>query len=87
MVDAAALSDLPDGWFSIEVAAGVDCSRPGLDEWHIEGVGSYIGKFKRIGRPTQEYGRNVLRLLRREAYRKGKPEGFRRIHRELAEAV
>jgi hypothetical protein len=87
MIDAASLSRLPDGWFTLEMANGADCSRPGLYEWHIEGMGSYIGKFKRIRRPTKEYGRNVLRLLRREAYRKSKPEGVRRIHHELAEAV
>jgi len=35
-----------------KVERGVDVRLPGLYEWHIEGVGSYIGKYKRIRRPT-----------------------------------
>ena len=70
---------------------GVDITRPGLYEWRIErhdleGHDSYIGKYKRIKRPTREYGRNVRRLLEGRSYRLNKPDGFRRIHRELAEA-
>ncbi len=87
MIDIQFLSDLPRGWFEFKIAEGAVCDRPGLYEWHIESVGSYIGKYKRIKRPTKEYGRNVLRLLRQEVYRKGKPDGFRRIHRALAEAI
>lgn len=68
------------------VAEGVDTLRPGLYEWHIEGVGRYIGKYKRIRRPTREYWRNVVRLLAGRNYRKGEPDGYRRIHRELAAA-
>ena len=78
---------LPRSWFEFRIADGADCSRPGLYEWHIEGVGRYIGKFKRINRPRKEYGRNVARLINGLPYRKGKPDGFRRIHVELAQAV
>jgi len=78
---------LPRSWFVLHIAEGADCSRPGLYEWHIECVGRYICKFKRINRPLKEYGRNVVRLVSGLPYRKGKPDGFRRIHVELAQAV
>jgi hypothetical protein len=85
--DAASVVELHDGWYSFETARGADCSRPGLYEWHIDGRGSYIGKYTHISRPTKEYGRNVRRLLNGQHYRKGKPDRFRRIHRELVDAV
>jgi hypothetical protein len=77
---------LPDGWYDEVVAKGVDTAKPGIYEWHIAGVGSYIGKYKSIRRPTRHYGRNVSRLLAGEAYRLNKPTGFRRIHEALAMA-
>lgn len=73
-------------WFTIEIADGVDTSKPGLYEWHIEGVGSYIGRYKRYSRPTTEYVRNVRNLIAGKPYRRGKPTLFRRIHHELAAA-
>jgi hypothetical protein len=78
---------LSEGWFGVTIAEGADKARPGLYEWHIDGVGSYIGKYQRIRRPLKEYERNLARLLSGLPYRKSKPDGFRRIHRELAEAV
>jgi hypothetical protein len=77
---------LPPDWYEYEVKKGVDTSKPGLYEWEIEEVGSYIGKYKRITRPTKEYPRNINNLLLGRGYRKKKPDGFRRIHRALAEA-
>jgi hypothetical protein len=38
-------------------------------------------------RPKREYGLNVGRLLAERPYRRGNPDGFRRIHRELAKAA
>ena len=53
----------------------------------IEGVGSYIGKYTQIGRPTKAYGRHVTNLLNnRKAYRPSNPNGYRRIHHELHRA-
>lgn len=78
------LINLPKDWHRYEIAAGVEEDRPGIYEWHVEGRGSYIGKYKRIRRPTKEYGRNVSNLLNDKPYRLGKPDRFRRIHRELA---
>jgi hypothetical protein len=62
---------LPRNWYTYVIAAGVREDVPGIYEWHIEGVGSYIGQYGRIGRPTKEYGRNVTRLLNGQHYRRG----------------
>jgi hypothetical protein len=50
--------------------------------------GLYIGKAKGgAERPLTHYRRNVKRLLAGKPYRLNKPEGFRKSHRALAEAV
>jgi hypothetical protein len=78
---------LPTEWYHYcEALTGIDTSKPGLYEWQIEGKGSYIGKFTHISRPKNEYGRNLTRILNNKPYRRGKPDGFRRIHRELRDA-
>lgn len=78
---------LSDTWCEYFVCKDVDTKFPGIYEWKIDGAGSYIGQYGRIRRPTKHYRRNVVRLMNGEAYRKGKPEGFRRIHLELEKAV
>lgn len=65
---------------------GATFDLPGIYEWIIEGRGSYIGKFTRSRRPLSEYANNVAKIEDGRAYRRLKPEGFRRIHRELADA-
>jgi len=50
-------------------------------------VGRYVGKAKGgAKRPLNHYKRNVANIVLGKPYRKGKPDGYRRIHRELAEA-
>lgn len=83
----AAYPKLPAAWCQAVYAPGVDTSRPGIYQWTIEGVGTYIGKYTRIKRPMAEYKRNVERLMADLEYRKGNPDGYRRIHRELRCAV
>jgi hypothetical protein len=61
--------------------------KPGIYEWRIEGVGCYIGKYTKIDRPKSHYARKVGHLLAGRPYRPADPNGFRRIHRALAEAV
>jgi hypothetical protein len=78
---------LPDGWADLIVACGVDRNKPGIYEWRIEAVGTYIGKYTHIRRPLREYARNVARRLAGQWYRKNNTNGFRRIHVELAQAV
>ncbi|HEX9753345.1 MAG TPA: hypothetical protein VGA46_07865 [Methyloceanibacter sp.] len=77
---------LPTGWYDYIIADGVDENRPGIYEWRIEGVGSYVGKYTWISRPKSEYEKNVLKILNGWPYRPQKPEKFRRVHRELERA-
>jgi hypothetical protein len=50
-------------------------------------LGRYVGKAKAgAHRPLKHYVRNVANILSGKPYRKGNPEGFRRIHRALADA-
>jgi len=78
---------LPADWYQHEIREGVRLDLPGIYEWIVEGSGRYIGKYTHQSRPFREYERNVLRILRGHAYRPRKPDGFRRIHRSLAQAV
>jgi hypothetical protein len=79
------LIQLPVDWRAYN-ENGVNLDFPGIYEWYIEGCGSYIGKYKRKHRPLKEYARNVQNILNGSYYRRSKPDGFRRIHRELARA-
>ncbi len=74
-------------WYKVQINDGVDLTKPGIYEWHIEGVGRYIGKFTHLTRPLREYQRNVAKLQGGLPYRPQKPDGFRRVHRELASAA
>jgi hypothetical protein len=78
---------LHQDWFTCVVVKGVNEANPGIYRWTIDGAGSYIGKYKSIHRPKEQYGQNVRRLLQGGDYRKSKPDAYRRIHRELAHAV
>jgi hypothetical protein len=78
---------LPQLWYSEVVIEGVNRREPGIYEWRIEGVGSYIGRYSKISRPLTHYARNVRNLLNGQPYRKGKPARYRHIHNALAEAV
>jgi hypothetical protein len=82
---------LPKEWCTVIVCPGVDCAKPGIYRWEIQGAGTespgiYIGKYTRVSRPTQEYRRNVDRILKNKPshHRNGL---FRRIHHALADAV
>ena len=73
--------------------SGVDQSRPLIYMWEIwakDGtlLGRYVGKAsKGSRRPLSHYKRNVTNILDGKPYRKGKPGGYRRVHRMLAEAM
>lgn len=72
---------------------GVDPARPLIYRWLIvdeagDRIACYVGKSKNgAKRPMRDYERNVRRLMAGRPYRKGKPDGFREIHRLMAEAV
>jgi hypothetical protein len=77
---------LAKDWYEFVISPGVDCSKPGVYRWQIEGAGVYVGKYTRIRRPTKEYRRNVARILK--ALPSHHPDGrFRRVQHALAEAV
>ncbi|OQS45770.1 hypothetical protein B0T49_20290 [Chromobacterium violaceum] len=71
----------------------VNESAPLIYMWEIHTrhgvlVGRYVGKAKNgATRPLRHYQRNVRNLLDGKPYRKGNPEGYRKIHRALAEAA
>lgn len=75
------------------IRSDVDQGKPLIYMWEIHDssevlFGRYVGKA--IGgaeRPLRHYKRNVDRLLAGEPYRKSNPDGYRLIHRALAEAV
>ena len=78
---------LPKFVYTLVVRDGVDVRCAGIYLWEIEGGEKYVGKYKKISRPTRHYSRNVARLLAELPYRIGKPDEFRRIHRALGEAA
>lgn len=59
---------------------------PGIYEWRVEGVGSYIGKSKRLRQRLREYSNNVRKLALGLPYRAGKPSLFRAIHHQMLRA-
>jgi hypothetical protein len=67
-----------------------DPSLPLLYLWEIQRDGlpffRYVGKATDASRPRTHYRRNVRRLLTGQPYRKGSPDGFRQVHRQLARA-
>lgn len=73
-------------------ASGVNPRLPLIYVWSIYSesgalVGRYVGKAKAgEERPRKHYARNVKRLLAKMPYRKKKPDGYRKIHRALADA-
>ncbi|MEH6718872.1 MAG: hypothetical protein V7704_08340 [Aurantimonas endophytica] len=73
-------------WFDIVVESGVTPDLPGIYEWRIDGVGSYIGKYTYSRRPLKEYSRHVRSQFEGGHYRPQNKDGWRRIHRELYQA-
>jgi hypothetical protein len=77
---------LPEDWYAFVHVEGVDPDKHGIYEWKIQGRGSYIGKYTVFRRRRRQYRRNISNLLAGRPYRKGNPDRFRRIHRELKDA-
>jgi len=70
----------------LKTRRGVDRDKPGLYEWKIIGVGSYIGQYTNFSDRTKKYHRNVLNLLNARPHRPDNPI-YRPIHYALAFAV
>jgi hypothetical protein len=77
----------------IEIEGSVDPTKPLIYLWEIlDSDGKvcywYVGKASGgANRPRNHYRRNVNNLLLGYPYRRNKPDEFRFVHRELAEAV
>ncbi|WP_123148969.1 hypothetical protein [Mesorhizobium delmotii] len=65
----------------------MDTNKPGIYEWRIEGAGSYIGRYTFSDRPFGNYARHVRDQLSGGIYKPSRPDGWRRIHRELYAAL
>jgi len=76
---------------AVEIPKGVTLDLPGIYEWAITyadgSIRRYVGKYTRRSRPTREYHANVERILDKRPYRRATPDGFRQVHKELAEAT
>jgi hypothetical protein len=80
--------------FQIDNSANIVADQSLIYMWEIVSpadgklLGRYIGKSsKGTSRPLTHYSRNVANLLAEKPYRKDNPDGFRRIHHALANAV
>jgi hypothetical protein len=72
--------------FEREIEHTINLDLPGIYEWRIEGVGSYIGKSRHLRRRLREYPNNIRKLQLGLPYRKHKPTEFRLVHHELHRA-
>lgn len=70
-------------WFTLVVLEGIDLSKPGIYQWEIEGVGTYIGQSRNLRSRLREYDNNVRKQMLGLPYRKSKPDAFRAVHRQL----
>lgn len=74
-------------------ASGVDPGRALIYRWHVEDADGvvtyqYVGRAKEGAvRRIREYRRNVENLLAKRPYRSANPDGYREVHRRLAQAV
>lgn len=77
----------------LEIPHALNAEAPLIYMWEIHTkdgvlVGRYVGKARSgARRPRTHYARNVANLLEGQPYRRGKPQGFRRVHHALAAAV
>ena len=51
----------PADWFRFDIPAKIDLARPGIYEWRIEGVGSYVGQSCQLRRRLSQYAANLRR--------------------------
>lgn len=74
---------------NVVVVKGVNPHKPGI---YVFIVGDkecevYVGKYEKSSRFAREYSSNVKKLLDGGDYRPKNPNGFRAVHRALADAV
>ena len=78
------LGHADDLLWQLDIPAGVDPGRPGILEWRIEGVGSYIVRATALARAIRQYEDSVWRLGQGLPHRVG---SYRDIHRILRKAA
>lgn len=71
---------------------GVDQAQPLIYHWTLvhpyDGrVDTYIGQAGNAKRPLKHYRRNLNRLLSGKAYRKNKPDNWRKVHLAMGEVL
>lgn len=77
----------------VEAPSGVDPSRALVYLWEVldesgKVVGRYVGKAKNgAQRPRMDYRKNVNNIIAGRPYRLNKPDAFRAIHRQMADAI
>ena len=76
----------PPPWALLVVPA-VENNISGIYSWTVDGVGTYVGKSRNLGNRLREYPNNIRKLTLKLPYRKSKPSGFRKIHRELLSGI
>ena len=72
---------------SVLVMPGIDLAKSGIAAIIVDGGGIHIGKYTSLSTYTKELSQNVGKYIEGRPYRENNPDGFRRIHRALGEAV
>ena len=80
------MSSFIEPWYKLVINDGVTPDLPGIYEWRIDGIGSYIGKYTHSRRSLKEYAKHVRSQFTGGKYRPANPNGWRRIHVELYRA-
>jgi hypothetical protein len=73
-------------WYQVAIPEDIDLGLPGIYQWDIEGVGTYIGQSKNLRKRLWEYPNNLRKLAQGKPYRKSKPDAWRHIHLKLHDA-
>jgi hypothetical protein len=74
------------GEWTYEVLKEVSLELPGILEFRIDGIGSYVVMSNRLSRRIRDYESNEKRLREGRLYASG-GSGFRRIHQMLHKAT
>jgi hypothetical protein len=79
--------DAPLDASSVLVMPGIDATKSGIVAVIVDGGGIHIGKYTNLSNYTKELSQNVGNYVDGRPYRENNPDGFRRIHKALGEAV
>lgn len=73
-------------WYERRISEDVNLHGPGIYVWEIDGVGTYVGKARRLAKRLPAYPRSVRNIQGGRPYRRNNPDGFREVHKALAAA-